>query len=157
MSPQRHQSTNRILLHFVPVECYTAPAFVADRNGEMNHRFATMDFLLHIAHYRRQSTCLFGRRLRNSLCRLACEAWTSRLADKSSQQPSSHQRLIYLYLSMLAIDRSAIMQSIKSNTSRAGRSGSASFYLDGHLGSSLAFHHSSKSLIPDSRALSSEL
>jgi hypothetical protein len=109
MSPQRHQSTNRILLHFVPVECYTAPAFVADRNGEMNHRFATMAFLLHIAHYRRQSTCLFGRRLSNRLCRLACEAWTSRLAlYETSQQlhPESASASITRW-------QSTITQSIK--------------------------------------------
>jgi hypothetical protein len=57
ISPQIY----RLLLHFVAVAGYTAPALLQIANGVMMNRIATMAFLLHIAHYRRQSTCLFGR------------------------------------------------------------------------------------------------
>jgi hypothetical protein len=139
MSPQRHQSTYRILLHFVPVECYTAPAFVADRNGEMNHRFATMAFLLHIAHYRRQSTCLFGRRLSNRLCRLACEAGLP--VSRFTRQVNNsilNQRQRLSHVGNLPSHR-ASNSNIQAHELSPG-AGSGSFYsLDGHLHSSIAF------------------
>jgi hypothetical protein len=83
-------------------------------NGVMS-RFVTMAFLLHIAHYRRQSTCLFGRGLSNRLCRLACEACPFRLAlyetrlDKPTTSFHQRQRPTSTHDG----DLSVIMQSIK--------------------------------------------
>jgi hypothetical protein len=99
----------------------------------------SMAFLLHVAHYRRQSTCLF-----RMLLVIACADWLVRLRlafailDKSAMNSLIHRHLDHVD------NRSAVIQGIKSpiHNSQAGNgSGSGPFNFIGRLGSYTITQH----------------